>query len=120
MFGLSVLAPEGSALLTLCDGICTVMRKPSTLFRGGLQSLEFKTSELVDTMNIFLYCQPHIFFRTTLNGGFTYTYLYIHIHKCICTYGEIVIHTYIKMVFKNIFISGERIDYSLCLLKKVQ
>lgn len=65
MFGLSVLAPESSALLTLCDGICTVVRKPSTLFRGGHQSLEFKTSILVDTMNIFLYCQSHIFFQTT-------------------------------------------------------
>lgn len=49
MFGLSVLAPGGSALLTLCDGFYTVVRKP--------RSLEFKTSELLDTMNIFLYCQ---------------------------------------------------------------
>lgn len=47
------------------------------------------------------------FFKTTLNEGFIYTHFYIHIH--ICTYGEIVLHTYIKMVFKNIFISGERI-----------
>lgn len=112
IFGISVLAPGGSALLTLYDGFCTVVIKP--------RSLEFKTSELLDTMNIFLNCQPCIFFRTTLNGGFIYTHLYIHIHICTCTYGEIVIHTYIKMVFKNIFISGERIGYSLCLLKKLQ
>lgn len=47
------------------------------------------------------------FLKTTFNEGFIYTHFYIHIH--IRTYGETVIHPYIKMVFKNIFISGERI-----------